>query len=355
MNLLNKTLEGIGPLDTAAKSKAIQRLDSLIKPIGSLGTLEKIAVQLSGITGETYNNLDKKCTVVMAADNGIHEEGVSACPQEITVSQTINFTKGITGIGVLSKHAGADVVVVDIGVKGDLPKAGILDRKISYGTKNMAKEPAMTKEQAVKAIETGIEVVEQLVGHGYKLFGTGEMGICNTSTSSAVLMALTGVNAEQVVGKGAGLTEEDFLNKKKVIQKALEINKPKENDVLDALAKVGGYDIAGMAGCFLAAAYHRVPIVIDGFISSVAALVATKLNPLAKEYMIASHCSEEPGYSYTMKLLGLEPLFTLHMRLGEGTGCPLAFNIIEASQAVIKNMATFEEASIDDDFLIDIR
>jgi nicotinate-nucleotide--dimethylbenzimidazole phosphoribosyltransferase len=291
----------------------------------------------------------------MAADNGVHEEGVSVCPQEITVSQTINFTKGITGIGVLSKHAGADVVVVDIGVKGDLPKEGIINKKISYGTKNMAKEPAMSKEQATKAVETGIEIVEQLVAEGYKLFGTGEMGICNTSTSSAVLMALSGMTAEQVVGKGAGLTEEDYLNKKRVISKAIEVNKPDKNDALDVLAKVGGYDIAGMAGCFLAAAYHKVPIVIDGFISTVAALVAYKLNPLVKEYMITSHCSEEPGYRYAMELLGLEPLFTLHMRLGEGTGCPLTFNIIEASQAVIKIMATFEEASINDDFLVDIR
>ena len=355
MELLNKTLKGIMPIDEAAKSEAARHLDSLIKPIGSLGTLEKIAIQLAGITGQSSNLLEKKCTIVMAADNGIHEEGVSACPQEITAAQTINMTKGLTGICVLSKHAGSEVIIVDIGVKGDLNTPGIINKKISHGTNNMAKEPAMTREQAVTAIEVGIDLVGELVSEGYKLFGTGEMGICNTSTSSAVLMALTDINVECAVGKGAGLTDEDYINKKRVIEKALELNKPDKNDVLDVISKVGGYDIAGMTGCFLGAAYYRVPIVIDGFISTVAALAAYKLNPLVKDYMFASHCSEENGYMHAINILGLEPMLNLHMRLGEGTGCPLAFNIIEASQAVIGNMATFEQAAINDDFLVDIR
>lgn len=355
MELLNKTLKGIKPIDEIAKKEAIKHLDNLVKPIGSLGTLEKLAAQIAGITGSGINNFGKKCNIVMAADNGIHEEGVSSCPQEITAMQTINMTKGLTGICVLAKHAGADVVVVDIGVKGELNAPGIINKKISHGTKNIAKEPAMTRTQAIKAVEVGIEVVEALVSKGYNLFGTGEMGICNTSTSSAVLMALTDINAEEAVGKGAGLTEADYENKKRVIERALAINKPDKNDVLDVVAKVGGYDIAGMAGCFLAAAYNRVPIVIDGFISAVAALVAYKLNPLVKDYLIASHCSEELGYKHTIDILGLEAMLNLHMRLGEGTGCPLAFNVIEASQAVMKNMATFEEAAIKDDYLIDIR
>ncbi|MDF2841087.1 MAG: cobT [Clostridia bacterium] len=355
MKLLSKTLEGIKPINQETMSEAIKHLDSLVKPIGSLGTLELLAAQLAGITGEISSSFEKKCTVVMAADNGIHEEGVSACPQEITAAQTINMTKGLTGICVLSKHANADIAIVDIGVKGDLNTAGIINKKISHGTKNIAKEPAMTREQAIQAVETGIEAVGELVSQGYKLFGTGEMGICNTSTSSAVLMALTGISAEQVVGKGAGLTDADYENKKRVIERALDINRPDQNDVLDVLAKVGGYDIAGMAGCFLAAAYYRVPIVIDGFISVVAALTAYKMNPLVREYMIASHQSEEIGYKHAMNILKLEPMLNLHMRLGEGTGCPLAFHIIEASQAVIKNMATFEQAAINDDFLIDIR
>lgn len=355
MELLNKTVKGIKPIDELAKSEAVKHLDSLIKPIGSLGTLEVIAAKITGITGQKSNIFEKKCTVVMAADNGIHEEGVSSCPQEITAMQTINMTKGITGICILSEHAGAEVVIVDIGVKGDLHSPGIIDRKISHGTNNMAKGPAMTREQAVKAVEVGIEIVGDLVSKGYKLFGTGEMGICNTSTSSAVLMALTDINVECSVGKGAGLTDADYENKKRVIERALEINKPDKNDVLDVISKVGGYDIAGMTGCFLGAAYYRVPIVIDGFISTVAALAAYKMNPLVRDYLFASHSSEENGYKHAINILGLEPMLNLHMRLGEGTGCPLAFNIMEASQAVMRNMATFEQAALQDDYLVDMR
>jgi nicotinate-nucleotide--dimethylbenzimidazole phosphoribosyltransferase len=330
-------------------------LDSLIKPIGSLGTLEKIAVQLAGITGQSSNIFEKKCTIVMAADNGVHEEGVSACPQEITAAQTINMTKGLTGICVLSKHAGSEVIIVDIGVKGDLNAAGIINKKISHGTNNMAKGPAMTREQAVAAVEVGIDLVGDLVSKGYKLFGTGEMGICNTSTSSAVLMGLSDISVESSVGRGAGLTDADYENKKRVIERALEVNKPDKNDVLDVISKVGGYDIAGMTGCFLAAAYYKVPIVIDGFISTVAAFAAYKLNPLVKDYLFTSHSSEETGYKHAINILGLEPMLNLHMRLGEGTGCPLAFNIIEASQAIMRNMATFEQAALRDDYLVDIR
>ncbi|MFZ5352726.1 MAG: nicotinate-nucleotide--dimethylbenzimidazole phosphoribosyltransferase [Bacillota bacterium] len=355
MTDLNTVLKGIQPVDKEAMEKAQQRLDNLVKPIGSLGKLEEIAVKLSGITGELYNCLEKKCTVVMAADNGIHEEGVSACPQAITAIQTINFLKGITGINVLSKHANADIRIVDIGVNSDLDYPGLISRKIRKGTFNMAKGSAMSREEAVKGLETGIEVVEQLVKEGYKLLGTGEMGICNTSTSSAIVMSFTGCSAEEAVGKGAGLTDEDYKNKKRVISKAVDINKPDKNDAIDVLSKVGGFDIAGLAGCFLGAAFHRIPIVIDGFISTAAALIAYKLNPLVRDYMFASHCSEEPGYMAAIKELGLEPALNLNMRLGEGTGCPLMFNIIEASQTVIKNMATFEEASIKDDFLVDIR
>ena len=355
MDLLNKTVTGIKPVDELAKSEAADYLDSLIKPIGSLGTLEEIAVKLAGITGKRNNSFEKKCTIVMAADNGVHEEGVSSCPQEITAAQTINMTKGLTGICVLSEHAGAEIAVVDLGVKEDLNAAGIINKKISYGTKNITKGPAMTREQAIKAAETGIELVGELVSKGYNLFGTGEMGICNTSTSSAVLMSLTDLSAEDAVGKGAGLTDSAFENKNRVIERAIALNKPDKNDVLDVVSKVGGYDIAGMAGCFLAAAYYRAPIVIDGFISAVAAFVAYRLNPLVRDYIFASHCSEESGYKHAIKILGLEPMLNLHMRLGEGTGCPLAFNIIEASQAVIKNMATFERAALRDDYLIDIR
>lgn len=355
MELMQKTIKGIKPLDQETMDKAKKRMDSLIKPIGSLGRLEEFAVQIAGITGKVNNTFEKKCTIVMAADNGVCEEGVSSAPQSLTAVQSINFTKGIAGISVLSKHAGADIAVVDIGIKGELGNSKLISRKVSYGTENMAKGPAMTREQAIKAVEVGIEVASDLIDKGCKLLGTGEMGIGNTSTSSAMLMVLTGAKAEEVVGKGAGLTEEDFEKKKRVIEKAISINSPQKDDVIDVLAKVGGLDIAGLAGCYLAAAEKRVPIVIDGFISVMAALTAYKLNPLAREYMIPSHCSDEPGYKKASQALGLESVLNLHMRLGEGTGCPLMFNIIEASQAVMANMATFDEAALENDYLIDIR
>lgn len=355
MSLLEKILDGIKPADNTAKEEAYKRLDVLIKPIGSLGELENIAAKVSAITGKVHNKTDKKCMIVMSADNGVCDEGVSSCPQEITVVQTVNIIKGISGIGVLARHANADLRVIDIGIKGDLDLKGLINKKIRYGTSNMAKGPAMSIEEAVKSIETGIEVVNGLVEEGYNLFGTGEMGIGNTSTSSAVLMSLTGISSSEAVGKGAGMTEEGFLLKKNVIEKAIEINKPDKNNPLDVLSKVGGFDIGGMAGCFLGAAYNRVPIVIDGFISAAAALIAYRLNPYVKDYMIPSHISAEPGYRYAMKEIGLNPILDLKMRLGEGTGCPLAFNVIEAALEVTNKMATFEESAMDTDYLIDIR
>ncbi|HOS70435.1 MAG TPA: nicotinate-nucleotide--dimethylbenzimidazole phosphoribosyltransferase, partial [Bacillota bacterium] len=294
-------------------------------------------------------------TIIMASDNGVAEEGVSAAPQAVTALMTINFLKGITGVCVLSKHAGADIRVVDIGVGSDLEYPGLINRKVRKGTSNMAKGPAMSKEEAISAIETGIEMVSQLVKEGYSLFGTGEMGIGNTSTASAVAMAFLGCSAEEAVGKGVGLTEEGYASKKSVIERAISINKPDPYDPIDVLSKVGGFDIAGMTGCFLGAAYCRVPIVIDGFISAAAALAAYRINPLVRDYIIPSHLSAEPGYSLVINEIGLEPLLDLNMRLGEGSGCPLAFNIIEAAEAIISDMATFEEATIRDDFLIDIR
>lgn len=355
MSIFEQTLAGIRPADKTAEQEAQRRLDNLAKPIGSLGKLEDIAVKLAGITGNVKNSIEKKCTVVMAADNGVCAEGVSACPQAITTVQSINFIKGITGIGVLSKHANADVRVIDIGIDNDVEYPGLVNRKIRKGTSNMAKGPAMSREEAVKGMEIGIEAVGQLVREGYNLLGTGEMGIGNTSTSSAVLMSFSGCSADTAVGKGAGLTDEGFENKKRVITQAIEVNKPDKNDPIDVLSKVGGFDIAGLAGCFLGAAYYRVPIVIDGFISAAAALIAYKLCPAARDFMIPSHCSEEPGFLYVMKEIGLDPMLNLNMRLGEGSGCPLAFNIIEAATAMMNNMATFEEAAIVNDFLIDIR
>lgn len=355
MTKLKEISENISPIDKDIMNTAAARLDSLVKPIGSLGRLEELAIQLSGITGNLYNSFEKSCTVIMSADNGIWEEGFSAVPQFITGVQTVNFTKGRCGINVLSRHANMDIKVVDIGVNGDINHPDIENRKIRKGTWNISKGPAMTREEAVKAVETGIDIVENLVQQGYKLIGTGEMGICNTSTSSAVLMAFTGCDVDVAVGKGAGLSEEAFHNKKAALVRAIEVNKPHKEDALDVLSKVGGFDIAGLVGCYLGAAFLRVPIIIDGFISAAAALAAAKINPLAKDYMIPSHASAEPGYILLMKELGLEPILNLNMRLGEGTGCPLVLNIIEAASKIIKEMATLEESMIQDDFLVDIR
>ncbi len=355
MEIFEKIKAGIKPACEDSMRDAANRLDKLAKPIGSLGKLEDLAVKISGMTGKQNNSFEKKVTIIMAADNGVVEEGVSSCPQAVTTIQTVNFLKGVTGICVLSKHAGADIRVVDIGIAGDLEYPGLINRKIRKGTSNMVKGPAMSREEAVIAIETGIEMVSQLVSEGYSLFGTGEMGIGNTSTSSAVAMTILGCSAEDAVGKGAGLTEEAYKNKKSVIQRAISVNRPDPKDPVDVLSKVGGFDIAGMTGCFLGAAYHRVPIVVDGFISAAAALAAYKINPLVKDYIIPSHCSEEPGYKLAMGEIGLKPMLDLNMRLGEGSGCPLAFNIIEAAEAIISEMATLEEAMIENDFLIDIR
>ncbi len=355
MELLNATLSQIKPLYEDKVKEAQTRLDNLIKPVGSFGKLEETAARMAGITGKLHNTINKKNIIVMCADNGVCDEGVSACPQNITTIMTNNFTKGVTGVCVLAKFAGSDISIVDIGVNGDFNDPKIINKKIAHGTKNMAKEPAMTREEAIRAIETGIEMVDNLVKEGYDLFGTGEMGIGNTATSSAVLSVLSGLTPEVVVGKGAGLTDEQFDKKKNTIKKAIEVNKPDKNDVIDVIAKVGGFDIAGLCGCFLGAAKNRVPIVIDGFISSAAALCAYKLNPLARDYMFPSHLSAEPGAVYMSKELGLEPFLNLKMRLGEGTGCPLAFNIIEAALCVINDMVTFDELTMQTDYLIDIR
>lgn len=355
MELLEKTLLGIKPASIESMAFAKKRLDSLVKPLGSLGKLEEIAIRLSGITGSLYNSVQKKCVIIMSSDNGIVEEGVSSSPQIVTALQTINFIKGIAGINVLARHSKADIKVIDIGINANISYQGIIDKKIRKGTWNMAKGPAMGYDEAIKSLEIGIETVAELAGEGYLLLGTGEMGIGNTSTSSALTMALTGCDAEAVVGKGAGLTEKDFIRKKEIIKKAININKPDKSNPIDVLSKVGGYDIGGMAGCFISAAYYRIPILIDGFISAASALLACRLNPLVADFIFSSHCSSEPGFEVIMKELRLSPLLNLEMRLGEGTGTALAFNIIEAASAIIENMATFEEASIVDGFLVDIR
>jgi nicotinate-nucleotide--dimethylbenzimidazole phosphoribosyltransferase len=344
---LQKALDAIKGLDRNAMHRAQVRLDSLTKPLGSLGRLEDIVKQVAGITGEVFPVVDKKVIIIMCADNGIVDEGVSSCPKSVTSTVTRNFMKGFTGVNVLARHAGAEIVVVDIGIDDDMDCEGILDRKIRKGTWNMAKGPAMTRDEAVKAIEAGIEIVCDMKLKGINLLGTGEMGIGNTTTSSAIAAVLTGRPLVEMVGKGSGLTKEGLECKVDIIKKVLEINKPDADDPLDVLSKLGGFDIAGLVGCFLGAAAYRIPILIDGFISSAAALVAIKLKPEAKNFIFPSHGSAEPGSKAILDALGFEPILNLGMRLGEGTGAALAFHIIDAAFAAYTRMGTFGDAKIE--------
>jgi nicotinate-nucleotide--dimethylbenzimidazole phosphoribosyltransferase len=348
-------LTNIEPAYEEGIRAAKERMDCLIKPLGSLGKLEDIAIQLAGITGKVNNTVDKKCTIVMAADNGICEEGVASTPKEITLIQSINMTKGISGMGALSSSAGADIRVVDVGIDADYEYDKIYHRRIRKGTSNFAKGPAMTREEAEKGIAIGISMVEGAVKDGYQLLGTGEMGIGNTSSTSAVVMALTGLSAELAVGRGGGLNDEAFAIKKRVITEALMLNKPDPDDPVDIVAKVGGFDIAGLVGCFIGAAYYRVPIVIDGVISAVSALLAYRMNPAVRDFIFPSHISMEPAYQIITKELGIRPMLDMDMRLGEGTGCILAFGIIKAACDMMNNMATFEEIKFNQDYRIDNR
>ena len=345
-------ISSVWPLDEAAMTDARKRQAQLAKPPGSLGRLEELSVQLAGITGQVHNKIEKKHLLVFAADNGVIEEGVSSAPQSVTLMQTVNLTRHKTGASTLCKHFGCDITVCDVGVNADIKEPRVLNRKIAYGTQNIAKGPAMSREQAMQAILTGMELAGATDAD---VIGIGEMGIGNTTTSSAVLSVLLGVDVDTVTGRGGGITDQSFLKKKQVIRTAIDVNKPDKSDVIDVLAKVGGFDIAAMCGAFIGCAAARRPVVIDGFISAVAALCACKLCPDSVHYFIPSHASYEIGYKLAMDAMGLQPLFLLGMRLGEGSGCPLAFEILDAACAIINDMATFDQAGIDDGYLDEIR
>ncbi|MFE5318629.1 nicotinate-nucleotide--dimethylbenzimidazole phosphoribosyltransferase [Paenibacillus sp. NPDC056579] len=336
----------IGPLHSSAIEAAGRHLDQLTKPPGSLGRLEEVARQLAGITGETVPSLGKKAVIVMAGDHGVCEEGVSAFPAEVTPQMVLNFLNGGAAVNVLSRHAGADVVCVDIGVNAELDHPQLYSRKVRKGTRNMAKEAAMTEEEALQAIQVGIDLVKELVDDGYSLFATGEMGIGNTTASSALLAVLTGTDIGTAVGRGTGINDEKLLHKQAVIERAIKLNQPDADDPIDVLAKLGGVEIAGLTGVILGAALHRRPIVIDGFISSAAALIASRIAPQSVSYMIASHLSQETGHARLLEAVGLSPMLHMDMRLGEGTGAVLAFPLIEASVKVMKEMASFASAGI---------
>jgi nicotinate-nucleotide--dimethylbenzimidazole phosphoribosyltransferase len=346
MNLLENISKNIYSLDEKYIEKAKERLDKLIKPVGSLGKIEDICMQLAGIYGSEKFDTSKKAIIAFAGDHGVYEEGVAPDPQNITYLQFPNFAKGLCGVGTLSKFVGADVVAVDVGINCDHKLEGVLDYKIRKGTSNMAKGPAMSRDEAIKCLEIGIEIAEECIEKGYKVIGIGEMGICNTTPSSAIISVIGDCDPLEVTGIGAGLKKERVAHKASVIRKSIELNNPNPNDAIDILSKVGGFEIGAMAGVVLGCSANRIPVVLDGFISYAAALLAYKINPKCREYMIASHLSAEPGTQKSLEIINLSPVLNMDMRLGEGSGAALAFNIIEASNYTYQNMATYDEVDL---------
>jgi len=336
----------IQSLDAAAMEQARTRQQQLTKPPGSLGRLEDIAVQMAGITGNPLPIIKRKAVVVMAADHGVTAEAVSAYPSAVTPQMVLNFLSGGAAINALAQHAGAEVVVVDVGVASELNHAGLISRKIAFGTANMAIGPAMTREQALAAISVGMDVVESLLKQGVDLVATGDMGIGNTTASSAITASIAGVPVALVTGYGTGINEEQLSHKIAIIERALAQNKPDSTDPIDVLAKVGGLEIAGLVGVIIEAAAHRVPVVVDGFISGAAALVATRIAPTIRDYLFAGHISVERGHHLILERLKLTPLLDLELRLGEGTGAVLATTIIDAALSMHREMATFAEAGV---------
>jgi nicotinate-nucleotide--dimethylbenzimidazole phosphoribosyltransferase len=349
MNLLNQTVAAIEPQNQTARSRAKDRLDRLTMPHWALGRLLDLALDLAGMTGSLQPPVARRLIVTMAGDHGVAAEGVSAFPQEVTGQMVANIVAGGAGVNALARVAGARVQVVDMGTACDLTELAengqLLSRRIASGTANMALGPAMTREQAVCCLETGIEVARSFAAET-DLFGTGEMGIANTTPSSAIVAVLTGVPAEQATGNGTGIDNGRRAHKVSVIEKSLEVNRPDPGDGLDVLAKVGGFEIGGLAGLILGAAALRKPVLIDGFISTAAALIAQALAPAATDYMIAAHNSVEQGHRMALARLGKTPLLDLDFRLGEGTGAALAMNLVEGAQRILTEMATFDEAAV---------
>jgi nicotinate-nucleotide--dimethylbenzimidazole phosphoribosyltransferase len=346
---LEDAIKAIQPLDESAMRSARTRQDTLTKPRGSLGRLEELSVQVAGMKGNPFPSVERKTVIVMAADHGVTSEGVSAYPAEVTRQMVLNFLRGGAAINVLARQAGTRVSVVDIGVAGEFgPLPGLVQRKVMCGTRNLAQGPAMTREEAEKAIQVGIDVLDEEAVHGLDIVATGDMGIGNTTPSSAIAAALTGLPVAQVVGRGTGIDDEGLERKIKIIEQALAVNQPTTNDALDVLHKVGGLEIAGLAGVMIAAARLRIPIVLDGFISTASAMIAVGLAPGVREYLIAAHQSVEIGHQAMLKHLNLRPLLDLNLRLGEGTGAALTFHLIEASTRILREMATFDEAGVSD-------
>lgn len=381
-------MSDIKPLDMAAQEAAKKRQAALVKPPESLGELENMTIKLAGIREKLCGSLKKQIILIMSADNGICDEGVSSAPQSVTKAQTINFTRRLTGVSSMAKYFNIDLLVTDVGIKETIPRElytektlsaivdnKILNRRIKSSTNNFAKTKAMSEQDVLEAIAVGLEVVETIKHGGYDVFGIGEMGIGNTTTSAAVLSAILGIGSEETVGRGGGLNDRSFSRKKEVVDEALMrygfLHKTEKTDcidsieIIDIISAVGGFDIAAMTGAYLGAALYRIPVVVDGYISAVAALCAERLykemiggaecDVRISDFMFASHKSAEKGYILAVEKLELQPILDLKMRLGEGSGCPLAFKILEAAQSSFELMGTFAEAEINDEYLEEIR
>lgn len=347
MGLMQETLTKIQPVDHEMLRQAQTKLDGKTKPLGSLGRLEEFACRFAAITGSLNPNTDKKVIFTFAGDHGVVEEGLSAFPKEVTTQMIFNFLNGGAGVNVLARHVGADVRVIDIGVDHDFGRLpGLIDCKVARGTRNFTRGPAMTPKQTVAAIEVGINLANQAKADGVSMVGTGEMGIGNTTPSSAIIAAISGKSARDVTHRGTGIDDRMLQHKIRVIEQGIRVNKPDPGNPLDVLAKVGGLEIAGIAGLVIGAAANRLPVVVDGFISTAGALIASELNPHVKEYIFAAHQSVEIGHRFMLERIGAEPVLDLRLRLGEGTGAALAMGLIEAGVKVLKEMASFDEAGV---------
>ena len=343
------TLPVIPEPDAISAAAAAARQARLTKPTGSLGVLESLSVRLAAASARPSPDLSRKAVIVMAGDHGVALEGVSAYPSEVTPQMVLNFLHGGAAINVLARQAGARVVIVDVGVMAPLDNVpGLVHRKVAPGTANLAKGPAMTRAQAEQAVQAGLDVVRDEISKGLDLVATGDMGIGNTTPSSAITAVLCGLPVLQVTGRGTGLDDAALAHKVQIIEQAIALNHPNPLDAMDVLCKLGGFEIAGLAGVIIGAAAVRVPVVIDGFISGAAALIAAGLAPRVKPYLFASHQSVELGHRAILEKLGLRPLFDLEMRLGEGSGAALAFHILEAAVRTLNEMATFSEAGVSD-------
>jgi len=347
--MLDKFVAKISPLDQVAMAAAKARQDMLTKPAGSLGRLEELSVQLAGIMGKDMPSIQEKVIITMAGDHGVVAEGVSAFPQEVTPQMVLNFLHGGAAINVLARHVGARITIVDMGVAADMePHPALVDKKVAHGTANMTKGPAMTREQAEQAILAGVEVVEAEIEKGLDIVGTGDMGIGNTTPSAAIAAALTGIEPAKLAGRGTGVDDEGLKRKIDAIERALAVNGPDPKDGLDVLSKVGGFEIAGLVGVILGAVAHHKPVMVDGFISTAAAMIAVAIAPAARAYLISAHRSQEYGHSQMVEWLGLKPLVDLDFRLGEGTGAALGISFAEVACKILAEMATFAEAGVSD-------